>query len=231
MRHSSLFALLTSACLMVGTTSARADAGVVELESSDRDALTRLPTLAFLGQLSLGGRVSGEEQPGSTLQLVKQALLPGYGGGAELSVPAGQFFAVGALVHYARLKVDGAARSIGFLDGAFVPRLQYAFGGDPLIMRAFLELQIGVGWADLPEEVSSAAVSISPVFRLSPIVGFELFASKHVGVLLELGWLYHVFSLKTPLSDQFPIYDSVTFEYQSFVTQLGVMFVLGSVDD
>jgi hypothetical protein len=192
-----------------------------------RDAMAKLPTLAFLGQVTIGGSLDAEARQGSDSESESESLLPGYGIGGEFSVPVSRFFALGALINYSRLKGHDAAESVGFLDGAFVPRLQYAFGGDPVVMRVFFEVQIGVGWADLPNVTTSAATSITPVFDVGPSGGIELFASSHVGFLLKFGWRYHLFGFDAFAANG--LKGSLTLEYQTLVLQLGVLFALGSV--
>lgn len=192
-----------------------------------RDAVVRLPTLAFLGQLTAGGSVDAEAQEDFDSESASRSLLPGFGVGAELSLPVSRFFALGVLFNYSRLKVEDAREAVGFLDGAFVPRVQFAFGSDALVLRTFVEVQIGIGWADLPNATSSAVTGVTPVFDIGPSAGFELFASDRVGFLLKFGWVYHVFGFDVHGGN---VTESATLEYQTLVVRLGVMFTLGSVD-
>lgn len=197
-------------------------------ESARLDAVARLPTLAILGQLTPGGGADAEARVGSESESANESLLPGYGVSAEFSAPISRFFALGGLISYSRFKAQGASNALGFLDGAFVPRLQYAFGGDPLVMRAFFEVQIGIGWADLPRATNAVITSVNPVFDVGPSAGFELFVSERVGFVLKLGWLYHSLGLSAAADG---MTGHTTYEYQTFFVQLGVMFALGSRDE
>jgi hypothetical protein len=63
----------------------------------------------------------------------------------------------------------------------------------------YLKVPVGIGWADVDVDLVPASGSlhwdVNPSFVLGASSGFEAVFSDRVGLFLELGWLYHAFSI------------------------------------
>jgi hypothetical protein len=181
-----------------------------ELSSSKDEERFDDVTLSLFGLLGILGNASVDFDAMLISSVVGTMTVDGsddadlelsYGGGAQLDVPLHRYFSLAPQIRLTswRPETSEGSRRALFVDFLAAPRLRLPFVlSKGSIGVAYLQVPVGLSIVDLPEG-GDADASASSAFAFGVSGGFLALLSKHVGLVLELGWIQRWFSVDTKL--------------------------------